>query len=260
GLWAIGNADHLSELSNGISIVGSRIASAYGERACSELVGPLIARGYLIISGGAYGIDAMAHKATLALRGVTAAMMAGGLDQLYPSGNRDLFKAIASNGLILSELPPGAEPTKWRFLQRNRLIAALGQATVVIEANPKSGAVSTANRAIELERPLGAVPGPIDSPGSDGCHQLIRQLKAELITCAEDVIELLEPNGQSVELLEQGLGALETRVLDAIAFGNATIEKIRADAGLTNSEATLGLSGLALLGIVEQHNGGWQRR
>lgn len=152
GLWGIGKPEHLEGLAKSVSFVGSRIASNYGESVCVELITPLVERGYAIVSGGAYGIDAMAHRVTNSVGGLTVAMMAGGLDRLYPSGNRELFKSIEDNGLILSEMPPGAEPTKWRFLQRNRLIAALGQATVVVEANPRSGAVSTANRAIELDR------------------------------------------------------------------------------------------------------------
>ena len=202
----------------------------------------------------------MSHRVTNSVGGLTVAMMAGGLDRLYPSGNRELFNSIEANGLILSEMPPGAEPTKWRFLQRNRLIAALGQATVVVEANPRSGAVSTANRAIELDRPVGAVPGPINSPGSDGCHLLIREGKAELITCAQEILEMIQPSGFDAPAEMAGLGALETRVLDVIGFGLVGLEAIRAEAGLTSSEANLGLAGLSLLGMVEQHSGGWQRK
>ena len=260
GLWALGNPKHLSDLQKTISFVGSRIASKYGDEVCQELISPLVDRGYAIVSGGAYGIDSMAHRATEAFDGLTVAMMAGGLDRLYPSGNRELFSRIAGNGLILSEMPPGAEPTKWRFLQRNRLIAALGQATVVVEANPRSGAVSTANRALELDRPLGAVPGPINSAGSDGCHLLIRDGKAELITCAQDILDMVQPGRLVAQVETEGLGALETRVLDAIGYGSVQLEAIRAAAGLTNSEVNLGLAGLSLLGLIEQHSGGWQRR
>ncbi len=260
GLWGVGNPDCLKDISKSISFVGSRIASRYGDEVCPDLISPLVDREYAIVSGGAYGIDAMAHRATIAVGGLTVAMMAGGLDRLYPSGNRELFRRLETEGLILSEMPPGAEPTKWRFLQRNRLIAALGRATVVVEANPRSGAVSTANRAIELERPLGAVPGPINSPGSDGCHILIREGKAELVTCAQDILEMIQPSGFDANSEIAGLGALETRVLDVIGFGNVNWETIRAEAGLTNSELNLGVSGLSLMGLIEQHSGGWQRK
>ena len=258
GLWGIGAPDVLRQPA--ISIVGSRMATSYGDFATGELVGPLTQRGYSIVSGGAYGIDAMAHRAALALEGVTIAVMAGGLDRLYPSGHRDLLRQISSSGALISEMPAGAEPTKWRFLQRNRLIAGLGLATIVVEANPKSGAISTANRAIELERPLGAVPGPLNSPGSDGCHKLIRDSTATLITCADDILELIGRGGvwQGDEL--PGLGALETRVNDVIGFGGANLAKICSEAGLTRSEAQIGLAGLSLLGLIEEGVAGWHRR
>jgi DNA processing protein len=258
GLWGIGIPP--SDYSRSISVVGSRVASAYGEFATGELLAPLVARGFKVVSGGAYGIDAQAHRSTVALDGQTTAVMAGGLDRLYPSGNLELFKAIEGRGSLLSEMPPGAEPTKWRFLQRNRLIAALGQATIVVEANARSGAVSTANRAVDLGRPLGAVPGPINSPGSDGCHQLIRDLKAQLITCSDDILELVGENVSTVSSQSLGLGALETRVLDVIGMTTAKMEKVCAEGGLTRSEAEVGLAGLSLLGLIEQDSLGWRRR
>lgn len=258
GLWGIGKPDPCG--SRMISMVGSRVATSYGEYATGELIGPLVMRGYSVVSGGAYGIDASAHRATVAMEGSTIAVMAGGLDRLYPSGNRDLFKAISERGAVVSEMPPGAEPTKWRFLQRNRLIAALGQATIVVEANARSGAVSTANRAIELDRPLGAVPGQIDSQGSDGCHQLIRESKAQLITCSDDILEMLGANTIESKIEAAGLGALENRVLDVIGFSVADVAQICAEGGLTRSEAELGIASLSLLGIVDQDSLGWRRR
>jgi DNA processing protein len=256
GFWGLGDPGLLKI--NSFSFVGSRMATAYGELATAELVGPLVERGFAIVSGGAYGIDAMAHRATLALDGATVAVMAGGIDRLYPSGNADLFSEIRARGCLATEMPPGAEPTKWRFLQRNRIIAALGQATVVVEAHPKSGAVSTANRAMELGRPLGAVPGPLNSSGSDGCHRLIRDVGAELITCAQDILALV---GQSADYSTNeiaGLGALETRVRDVIGHRGANLELICSEGGLTRSEAQIGISGLLLAGMIEQNSYGWQ--
>lgn len=258
GIWGIGTL--AAELPRAISIVGSRIATNYGEIATGELLGPMVSRGYAVVSGGAHGIDAHAHRSAMALGGLTVAVMAGGLDRLYPSGNRELFKDVAAHGLLLSEMPPGAEPTKWRFLQRNRLIAALGDATVVIEASARSGAVSTANRAVDLGRPLGAVPGPINSPGSDGCHQLIREFKAQLITCSEDILELLGEGGVTSAVGLQGLGALETRVLDVIGAASADVAKVCTEGGLTRSEAEIGIAGLSLMGLIEQNSLGWRRR
>lgn len=258
GLWGIGKPPSAARRS--ISVVGSRGSSSYGEFATFELLGPLIEKGIGVVSGGAYGIDSHAHRATAALDGFTAAVMAGGLDRLYPSGNRELFKAIAQHGSLVSEMPPGAEPTKWRFLQRNRLIAALGSATLVVEATARSGAVSTANRSVDLGRPLGAVPGLINSPGSDGCHQLIRDQKAQLITCSGDILELLGENSSTASSEELGLGALETRVLDVIGHTTADTERIRVEGGLTSAEAELGIAGLSLMGLVEQDAMGWRRR
>lgn len=258
GLWGIGKPQTIR--SRAIAIVGSRAATSYGEQITGELLGPLISHGYSAISGGAYGIDAHAHRATLALGGETIGIMAGGLDRLYPSGNRDLFRAVAEQGAILSEMPPGAEPTKWRFLQRNRLIAAFGLATLVVEATARSGAVSTANRAADLGRPVGAVPGQINSPGSDGCHQLIRDGKAQLISCSADILELLGESGESGAEESAGLGALETRVLDVIGLSSAPLTKVCSDGGLTRAEAEIGLAGLSLLGLIEQDSLGWRRR
>ena len=257
GLWGIGTPNF--DIGRAISVVGSRVSTAYGEYATGKLVGPMASRGFSIISGGAYGIDSQAHRATLALGGKTIAVMAGGLDRLYPSGNRELFNEIASKGLLLSEMPPGAEPTKWRFLQRNRLIAALGQAIILVEANARSGAVSTANRGVDIGRPIGAVPGPINAPGSDGCHQLIRGQKAELITCADDILELLGESSTTMPAEVSGLGALETRVLDVIGLTGADFNQIRIEGGLTAAEAEIGIAGLSLLGYIEQDSSGWRR-
>lgn len=258
GIWGLGDPQRLAKLEQSISVVGSRLSTKYGELAAGEIVGPLVTRGYSIVSGGAHGIDSHAHRVTLALGGSTVAVMAGGLDRLYPSGNRDLLERISETGLLLSEMQPGADPTKWRFLQRNRLIAAIGQATVLVEANPRSGAISTANRAIELDRPLGAVPGSINSAGSDGCHQLIREQKATLITCAEDVLELVG-HSQWISAPGDGIGALETRVRDVIGHGDATFDAICSGAGLTKSEARLAIAELSALGLIEQNANGWRR-
>jgi DNA processing protein len=258
GVWGLGLTRALS--GPAVSIVGSRMATAYGEECVGELVGPLTERGYTIVSGGAYGIDAMAHRAALALDSPTVAVMAGGLDKLYPSGNLELFKSISRAGCLISEMPPGAEPTKWRFLQRNRLIAAIGRATVVVEANPRSGAVSTANRAIELGRPVGAVPGPIRSAGSDGCHRLIRDLLATLVTGADDVLELIGATAGNAEQELEGLGALETRVYDVIGFRSASLDVICSEGGLTRTEAQIGVAGLSLLGLIDQDSNRWRRK
>ncbi len=259
GLWFRGSPENLKYLDGSISIVGSRVATTYGECSTDDLVAGIVQSGYATVSGGAYGIDARAHRATLASAGITASIMAGGLARLYPSGHWQLFEEIASTGLLLAELPPNAEPTKWRFLQRNRLIAALGAVTVLVEAAPRSGALSTAARAIQLDKPVGAVPGPINSASSQGCHELIKAGQAELVTSASDVIRLASGLGPAFEEQTQARGALETRALDALGFGSKTVAQIRTKAGLTESEVQLALANLALDGTIGNIEGKWKR-
>lgn len=184
------------------AVVGSREITDYGMRATAEMVEDLVGHGVCVISGGAYGVDAAAHRAALRLaarRGhggpgaapPTVAVLAGGLDRWYPAGNERLLQGVADHGLVLSELPPGAAPTKHRFLQRNRLIAALSAATVIVEARWRSGAQSTAHHALALGRPVGAVPGSIFSATSAGCHRLLRETPTTVVTDAADVVELM---------------------------------------------------------------------
>ena len=138
----------------------------------------LVDRGFTIVSGAAYGIDGMAHRAALASGGTTVAFLAGGVDRFYPLGHEALLGRIAEQGAVVAELPCGSAPTKWRFLQRNRLIAAATEATIVLEAGMRSGSLNTAGHAAALGRPLGAVPGPVTSPASAGCHRLLREYDA----------------------------------------------------------------------------------
>lgn len=188
GLWRRGKAWSTDAA---VGIVGARAATAYGEHVASELTSDLVAKGVTIVSGGAYGIDGAAHRAALASGGVTVAFMAGGVDRAYPIGHQSLFDRILDNGgTIYSETSPGSAPTKWRFLQRNRLIAAASAATVVVEAGSRSGSLNTIGHARSIARPVGAVPGPITSAASVGCHLAIRE-GAHVITNAADVRELL---------------------------------------------------------------------
>lgn len=181
-----------------VAVVGSREVTDYGLRAASEIVEDLVTHGLCVVSGGAYGVDAAAHRAALRRHAAspsasvpTAAVLAGGLDRFYPAGNEQLLRSIAEHGVLLSEMPPGGSPTRHRFLQRNRLIAALTAVTVVIEARWCSGAQSTAHHALAMSRPVGVVPGSIYSASSAGCHRLLRETPAELVTDAADVVELI---------------------------------------------------------------------
>lgn len=193
GLWAHGTQSTLSRLADHFhvtAIVGARAATPYGERVTTELAEAIAARGHLIVSGAAYGIDAAAHRAALAAGGATVAVIASGLDRAYPSGHLDLLERIARTGAVLSELPCGSAPTKARFLARNRLIAALAARTVVAEAGPRSGSLNLTTHAIALDRPVGAVPGSIYSTASAGCHRLIHDHTAALITSPDDIDQL----------------------------------------------------------------------
>lgn len=191
-LWARGNVEILanSEPSKITALVGARAATGYGEHVTMELSAGLVDRGHVIVSGAAYGIDGMAHRAALASHGKTIALLAGGVDRFYPSGHDALLTRIVEEGLVLSELPCGAPPTKWRFLARNRIIAGLAARTIVIEAGFRSGSLNTASHAAALGRPLGAVPGPVTSAASAGCHRLLREYAAVAITNAEEAAAL----------------------------------------------------------------------
>lgn len=187
-LWARGDTALLRR--QGVAIVGARAATGYGEHVAMEFSAGLCARDVVVISGGAYGIDGMAHRAALASGGATIAVLAGGIDRIYPSGHEALLTRVAQQGLLLSEVPCGTAPTKWRFLQRNRLIAALAAATVVVEAGRRSGSLNTAGLAIGMGRPVGVVPGPITSAASAGCHATLRTEPVECVTSVAEIMQL----------------------------------------------------------------------
>ncbi|WP_291046993.1 DNA-processing protein DprA [Herbiconiux sp.] len=189
-LWVRGDPTCLGGSGDSVALVGSRDATSYGEHVAMDLAAGLSDRGFSIVSGAAYGIDGMAHRAALASSGTTIAYLAGGVDRLYPSGHGDLLRRIIAVGAVVSELPCGAAPTRWRFLQRNRLIAATSVATVVVEAGHRSGSLNTAGHAAALGRALGAVPGPVTSVNSAGCHRLLREYDAVCVTSAAEVAEL----------------------------------------------------------------------
>jgi len=187
-LWLRGSASLPGPCLRSVSIAGSRAATAYGQHVSAEIATRLAGSGWTVISGGAYGIDAAAHRAALAAGGVTIAVLASGADQPYPRGNHDLFEATTARGVLVSEWPPGTTPTLTRFAPRGRVVAALSRGTVVAEAGPRSGAINTARYARQVSRHLMAVPGPVTSAASAGCHQLIRECGAVCVTSADDVI------------------------------------------------------------------------
>lgn len=194
GLWCRGDSRHLLDLASApsVALVGSRDPSIYGTEATTHLAAELARRGYTVISGGAMGIDIAAHRAALTQQGSdlpTIAFMAGGLDRLYPAQNSDALNMIVDRGLIMSEVSVGNTPTRWRFLERNRLIAALARHTIVVEARWRSGALNTARHAMEIGRTLWAVPGQINSPNSVGTNRLLRDGLAQTLTEAADILE-----------------------------------------------------------------------
>ncbi len=201
-LWVKGTVDLAVVGVRSVAIVGARAATEYGERLARELAAGSSEHGITVVSGGAYGIDAAAHRGALAVGGETVLVSAGGLDKPYPPGNAGLFEQVAESGLLVSESPPGCDPRRRRFLTRNRLIAALGTGTVVVEAAHRSGALNTARHCCELGRPLMAVPGPVTSPMSVGCHRLLaaEHGRAQLVTGLNDVLPLV---GSSRDLVAE---------------------------------------------------------
>ena len=174
-----------------LAIVGTRNPTPYGVRNAQEFAAGFVDRGWAIVSGGAYGIDSAAHKGALIAEGSTIAVTASGLDSPYPAGNQRLFDEITENGAIITEYLPGVMARPHRFLIRNRLIAALSRGTVVVEAAFRSGSLRTARDASDLLRPVMAIPGPINAPTSEGCHRLIGERSAELVSSVADAYELL---------------------------------------------------------------------
>ncbi|MCU1417792.1 MAG: dprA [Schumannella sp.] len=263
-LWARGDVGRLAALERSIALVGARAATGYGEHVTVEAASGLVDRGFAIVSGAAYGIDGTAHRAALASRGTTVAVLAGGLDRFYPSGHEQLLKRIVDRGIAVAEVPPGTTPTKWRFLLRNRLIAALAGATVVVEAGWRSGSLNTANHAGTLGRPLGAVPGPVTSAASAGCHRLLRELAAVCVTNADEMAELVGPaTGASAQLpiAEAQLTGTRIRVLDALSDRTPRrAERIAALSGLALDRVRAELGLLELDGLILERPSGWMRR
>lgn len=193
GLIIKGERKLLTQLSKSISIVGSRRPTNYGLSVANQLATDASKQEIVVISGGAYGIDSAAHQATLMTGGKTLAVLAGGVNNLYPLENRQMFSKIAEKGLLISEVMPSVKTMPARFLNRNRLIAALSKTTVVVEAEFVSGSIRTARDAAEIFRPVFAIPGSISSKLSDGCHRLIAERIADIATSLDEIVEVIKP-------------------------------------------------------------------
>jgi DNA processing protein len=265
-LWALGGAPADEVAFRAAAVVGTRAATAYGEHVAADLSEGLCERGIAVVSGGAFGIDGAAHRAALAADGCTVAVLAGGPDVPYPAGHSALLHRIHTAGLLVSEYPPGIRPARHRFLVRNRLVAALSGATVVVEAGLRSGAANTAAWARALGRVVCAVPGPVTSSASAGCHALIRG-GAELVTRAEEIIEIVGRAGELADKQEHPSSALDDltdigkRVYEALpARGVRSADELSIEAGLPVAQLQGQLTLLELAGLAVRDDGRWRVR
>lgn len=275
-LWVRGPGDLAGLGVRSVGIVGARAATDYGNLVARGLASELAYRSFPVVSGGAYGIDGAAHRGALAVGGQTVVVSAGGLDRAYPAGNTELFERAAQAGLLISESPPGSLPQRRRFLTRNRLIAALSTGTVIVEAAQRSGAINTARHSAALGRPVMAVPGPVTSAMSMGCHQILSgdEPLASLVTCTNDVLAIigvssdlpLDPgprsSGSSRDRFRAVLDQLDERsrtVFDGIPAGRTVSpSEIVVTAGLPPGEVLQALPILELAGLVEQAADGFR--
>lgn len=253
GLFVVG-AELRVAAARSVAVVGARAATQYGLHVASDLATDLASRGWAVVSGGAYGIDAAAHRGALAVAGTTIAALAFGVDVAYPRGHASLFARLRDEGgVLVSEFPPGTTPTKPRFLMRNRIIAALTRGTVVVEAAHRSGALNTAAVARRLGRPVLVVPGPVTSALSVGCHRLARgDDAARIVTDAAEVIEEvgligeLAPVQEPLIRVRDSLDPTSLRVLEAMPSESAmTVSDLSVAAGVD-----VGVTGGVLLRMV----------
>jgi DNA processing protein len=236
----------------------------------ADIADGLAARGFTVVSGAAYGIDGAAHRAALAARGPTVAVLACGADRAYPAAHRHLIDQVAGGGAVVSEVPIGCAPYRSRFLARNRLIATLARATVVVEANLRSGSLTTARAALDHHLPVGAVPGPVTSTTSAGCHALLRETDAVLVTDAAEVAELAARIGDDLlpdprsgasagapgdDLDEESYG-----VWSAVPVsGGASTERLASASGVEPRRLLGVLAGLEAEGLVRREAGLWRK-
>jgi DNA processing protein len=251
-----------------VAIVGTRHATAYGTRQADRLAYGLAKSGVTIVSGLARGIDAAAHQGALSAGGRTIAVLGGGLGQIYPAEHATLADSVAANGAVISEYPPHAKPRGGMFPQRNRIIAALGLATLVIEAPDRSGALITARQAGELGRDVLALPGPVTSRASRGTHQLIRE-GATLVRTVDDILESLGPMARSVPTedghvvrnpAELNLNELERKVLESIPASSTLIDQVIADSGLPTHQVMATISVLEMKHLIRRQSGQYVAR
>ncbi|MBF6296523.1 DNA-protecting protein DprA [Nocardia amamiensis] len=266
-LWARGPRSLLESSERAVAVVGSRCSTGYGNRVTSEIAGDLAAQGWTIVSGAAFGIDSVAHRAALAVDGSTIAVLACGIDRPYPVQHERLLSDIAASGLVVSEYPPGVTAHKHQFLARNRLIAALADGVLVVEAGLRSGARNTVKWARRLGRPALAVPGPVTSVASVGCHRMIRDGEARLVTRAEEVVDEAGPLRLSLpgatgpaDNPEDRLTGDEALVFAALPrIGSRLPLELSRQCGLSLPVVRATLPALELAGLVAADESGWHR-
>lgn len=267
-LWARGSADLRKSCAAAVAVVGARAATGYGETLAAEFGHGLTNAGITVVSGAAYGIDGAAHRGALAANGTTIAVLACGPDLDYPAGHARLLAEIASSGIVLSEYPPGVPPRKHRFLVRNRLIAAATRGTVVVEAGARSGATNTASSADALGRQVMAVPGPVTSANSVGCHAMVRSARAVLVTGPREVLELVTEIGSETAVDEPAAPARATdrldersrRIHDVLGRGDGhSAEQLARETGLPAGRVNALLTVMEMSGFVVFGERGWRR-
>lgn len=267
GLWVRGSGSLAALLERAVSVVGARAASGYGEHIAAEMGHGLASQGMTVVSGAAYGIDGCAHRGALNAGGPTVAVLACGIDKAYPAGHSQLLDAVAKHGLVVTEYPPGTPPARHRFLVRNRLIAAMSSGTVVVEAGERSGARNTAASAAAYGRVLMAVPGPVTSGTSIGCHELLREGAAIPVCSVEHVIEAvghigddLAPKRDGEARPTDGLEPDALRVHEALDRGTgASAERIAEASGVSLERVRAVLPALELTGLADRCETGWRR-
>lgn len=265
-LWVRGPGSLLGASERALAVVGTRCSSGYGNHATAEIASDLAARGWTIVSGAAFGVDAVAHRAALAVGGPTIAVLACGIDRCYPAQHDRLLAEIAETGLVVSEYAPGVGARKHQFLARNRLIAALADGVLVAEAGVRSGARNTVKWARRLGRPALALPGPVTSATSAGCHRMIREGEALLVTRAEEIIDeagplcLSLPTGVPATVPEDDLPGDQAAIYAALpAIGTRRPRDLAEQTGLSLAVVRAALPVLELAGLVALDENGWRR-
>lgn len=262
-----GPLDLASACRRSVAIVGSRASTPYGEDAAGVLAEGVAERGFTVVSGAAFGIDAAAQWAVLRADRATVSVLAGGVDRAYPRANEDLLTQVVAHGAVASEVPLGSAPTKLRFIRRNRMIATMTLGTVVVEAALRSGALNTARTAANHGRPVGVVPGPITSPVSAGCHQAVRDGYALVVTDPAEIVDLVGRIGEDVAPRPSGpvrpewddLDEVARRVLEALPKSNGSaVDKVALVAGVSLDSVRAALGRLSLLALAERHGAGWR--